>query len=41
MTLDFVLHSTLISPYTAYYVISIRRFLSLPDSIFSLTFGFL
>ena len=32
--LDFVLSSTLVRPCTAYYVISVRRFRSLPASIF-------
>ena len=31
--LDFVLLSTLVRPYTAYYVISVRRFRSLPAGI--------
>ena len=39
--LDFVLFGTLVRPYTAYYVISVRRFGSLPASVFSLTSGFL
>jgi len=32
--LDFVLYCTLVRPYTAYYVISIRRFGSLPANVF-------
>ena len=32
---------TLVRPYTAYYVIPVRRFGSLPASVFLLTSGFL
>ena len=40
--MDFVLSSTLVRPCTAFYVISVRRFGSLPASIFfPLTSGFL
>lgn len=39
---DFVLYGTLVRPYTAYYVISVRRFRSLPASaFFPLTSSFL